>query len=290
MVKEKGFLGTVCSAVILLSFAPLCFGKTVELCGRYQGVTVGSTVVQTDYWNRELCPGDQCIKVDDQTGSFTVTKATYSCGYNVAAYPSILYGCAFGTCSPQSRLPARLDSLKCVNSSWTFEPSDSGRWDAAYDIWLCPDNHCGPGGFPGGAEVMVWLDYRNTNGWKEDKGPVTLNGRVWEVWHWDVDDAGGKRDYVAYLAHERIDSARNLDLLKFLADSRDRGYVKPSWYLYAVFAGVEIASPGIPFTSKAYSVSVDQDCGAKTVYQPLPAFTPTPTPKQTTDEIPPPPK
>ncbi|HET9870386.1 MAG TPA: glycoside hydrolase [bacterium] len=268
--------------------APLARAATVETCDQYRGVTVGPYVIQTDYWNQGQCPGTQCMSIDDQTGVFTVTKATYQCGYSVGGYPSILYGKAFGGESPGSGLPARVDSLKCVHSSWTFHPSDTGRWDAAYDIWLCPDNQCGPGGFPGGAEVMVWLDYRNTNGWQVDQGPVTLNGMPWEVWRWDVDDAGGKRTYVAYLAKTKTDSVKNLDLLEFLKDSHARGYLKPSWYLYAVLAGVEIASGGVPFTSESYSVSLNGDCGVAPQILPIPA-SPTPTPDLTPEDIPPPP-
>jgi hypothetical protein len=117
---------------------------------------------------------------------------------------------------------------------------------------------------------------------------VTLNGMGWEVWRWDVDDAGGKRTYMAYLAKVHTDSVRHLDLKKFLDDCQTRGIVQPSWYLYAVFAGDEIASGGIPFTSKKFSVSVNKDLGAKTVYVPVPP-TPTPTPDLTPETIPPPP-
>ena len=263
-------------------------GGTITTCAQYQGVPVGNYIVQTDYWNMGQCPGTQCVDIDDQTGSYTVTKATYSCGAAVAAYPSILYGKAFGSVSPNSDLPAQVSSLKCVNSDWTFQPTRTGRWDAAYDIWLCPDNQCGPTGFKGGAEIMVWLDYLNTNGWKTDEGPATIQGMNWEVWRWDVDLGGGLRNYVAYLAKTHTDSVKNLDLKKFLDDSQTRGYIQPSWYLYAVEAGNEIASGGIPFTSKSFSVSVNKDCGAKLVYVPVPV-TPTPTPDLTPEEIPPPP-
>ncbi len=136
---------------------------------------------------------------------------------------------------------------------------------------------------------MIWLDYLDTHGWQYDKGPATIDGMNWEVWWWGVDDSGGKRNYIAYLAQTRTDSIKNLDLKKFLDDAQARGYIQPSWYLYAVEAGNEIASGGIPFTSKSFSVSVNKDCGAKMVMTPLATFTPTPTPDLTPEVIPPPP-
>jgi hypothetical protein len=276
------------SLAIPLFAAAQAFGATVSSCSQYQGVTVGNYIVQTDYWNMGQCPGTQCMDIDDQTGSFTVTKATYNCVNSIAAYPSILYGKAFGSVSPNCDLPAPLNSLKCVESSWTFTPANTGRWDAAYDIWLCPDNQCGSNGFNGGAEIMIWLDYRNTNGWQHDMGPATIGGRNWEVWWWDVNDSAGKRNYVAYLAKDPTHSVKNLDIKKFLDDAQARGYIQPSWYLYAVLAGVELGSAGTPFTSKSFSVAVNKDCGAQPVYIPVPV-TPTPTPDLTPEDIPPPP-
>jgi hypothetical protein len=269
-----------------LFLAPRAFGGTVTACERYQTVTVGSYIISTGYWNKDLCPGTQCLSIDDQTGSFTVTDATYSCGYNVAAYPSVLYGYAWGSHSPNCGLPAPLSELKCVNTSWSFQPTDTGRWDAAYDIWLCPDNSCGPGGFNNGAEVMIWLDYRNTGGWKDHVGSVTLDGMQWEVWTKAGEGSGDNHIYVAYLANTLTTSVKDMDIKPFLDDCQARGYVKPSWYLYAVEVGNEIASGGIPFTSKSFSVSVNKDCGAKAVYGPITLFTPMPTPSSTPTVIP----
>ncbi len=275
---------------VIYPFLQQAGGATLDTCVRYQAVTAGSYIVQTDYWNQGQCPGTQCVSIDDQTGAYTVTKGDYHCSspYVVAAYPSILYGSAWSLKSPNSLLPAPLNKLKCVNSSWCFQPTDTGTWDAAYDIWLCPDNSCGSDGFKGGAEIMIWLDYRNTSGWKTDQGPVTLNGMTWEVWRWDKDDQGAPLNYVAYLAKTHTTCVKDLDIKAFLDDSQKQGYIQPSWYLYAVEAGIELRNGGIPFTSKSFSVSVNQDCGAKPAMTPVP-WTPTPTPDLTPEVIPPPP-
>jgi hypothetical protein len=274
--------------LILAACARMAPCATVDTCAPYQTVTAGNYVVECDYWNMPKCPGTQCLSIDDQTGAFSVTQATYSCGYNVAAYPNILYGCAWNVCSPNCDLPAQISSLKCVNTSWSFVPTDTGAWDAAYDIWICPDHQCGSGGFNNGAEIMVWLDYRDVNGWQYDKGPVTIDGMTWELWVMD-NNSPSKCQYVAYLAKTMTTSIKNLDLKGFFDDSQARGYIKPSWYLYAVEAGNEIHSGGIPFTSKSFSVSVNKPCGAKAVYTPLPTFTPTATVNATPEIIPTPP-
>ncbi|HTA76391.1 MAG TPA: hypothetical protein VK791_04475, partial [bacterium] len=263
------------SFVICFLLTGSVFSGTVETCARFQPVVVGSYIVQTDYWNKPKCPGEQCLSVNDQTGAFTVTRGDYHCSNpdEVAAYPSILYGSAYGSTSLHCDLPAKLSELKCVKSSWSFEPTNTGRWDAAYDIWLCPTGDCGPKGFLGGAEIMIWLDYRDVKGWKYDRGSVIIDGMNWEVWEWDQDVSVEHHKYVAYLAKTMTTSVENLDLKKFLDDCLAQGFIKPNWYLSAVEAGNEFHFGGIPFTSKSFSVSVNKDCGAKPAITPLPADT-----------------
>ena len=251
------------------------FSGTVETCAQYQTVKAGAYSVLTGYWNKDKCPGTQCLSVNDKTGAFTVTKATYSCGYNVSAYPCVLYGKAFGVASDQNDLPIQIGALKSLTSDWSFTPTYTGAWDAAYDIWICPDDNCGPGGFNGGAEVMVWLDYFNTGGWKQDEGPVHVAGSPWEVWTMKGGSGGDQWNYVAYLAKNKMTAVRGLDLKAILDDCGKRGYIKPSWYLYAVEAGNEIHSDGIPFTSNSFSVSVNKGPAVKPAFKP--AVTPTAT-------------
>jgi hypothetical protein len=157
-----------------------------------------------------------------------------------------------------------------VNTSWSFVPTNPGTWDAAYDIWFCPDHNCGSSGFNGGTELMIWLDYRNINGWQYDMGPVTIEGMNWEVWYWDNNTGVNKYKYVAYLPKTLMTSVTNLDIKPFLNDSQSRGYIQPSWYLYAVQAGNEMHAEGVPFTSKSFSVSVNKDCGLNSVITRVP--------------------
>jgi hypothetical protein len=263
--------------------------KTISTCDQYQAVTVGSYVVQTDYWNKGQCPGTQCVNIDDETGAYTVTQVAPNCSPKVSSYPSIMYGKGWYQESPHCDLPARISSLKNVLSDWDFSPTYAGSWDAAYDIWFCPDNSCGVTGFTGGAEMMIWVDYQNTHGWQDDQGPVTLEGNTWEVWKWKIDNPTEQRIYVAYLAKNLAHSVTNLDLTAFFKDSEARGFIQPSWYLYAVEAGIEIADRGVPFTCNHFSVSVNQKPATKANYGFIPTFTPTPIPTPDMSPIPPPP-
>jgi Glycosyl hydrolase family 12 len=253
-MMRTGFL-----AVCLLTLSIPALAGMVNDCESFKGVQVGHFYVGPDYWNKPKCPGDQCLKIDDKTGDFTVTSDNFSCGYNVASYPNILYGTAWGTNSGAKDLPAPLSAIQNVLSDWTIQTTHTGAWDAAYDIWLCSDHTCGTAdGFNGGAEVMIWLDYSSVNGWKYDLGTVSIQGVDWEVWQAEGGDPGkSKWQYVAYLAKTHMSSVKNLDIKKFLDDSVKRGFIQPSWWLYAVQAGNELHTQGVPFTSKGFSVTVN---------------------------------
>jgi len=230
----------------------------IATCDQYLEVTVGSYVVETNFFNQPACPGTQCMVIDSVTGAFTVTQCP-DCGVTVASYPNVLYGCSWGICSPGSSLPEQVSALTSATSSWSFSVGGAAgdNWNVAYDLWFCPDDNCGANGFPGGAELMIWLDYQNIGGWLNDQGPVNLNGRNWEVWTATQGSGGDSWDYVAYLiAPPMVTSVADLDLMAFIQDARARGYVLDTQYLYAVQAGIELRTGGIPYEHHSFSVSV----------------------------------
>ena len=234
-------------------FAPLSQAAVIQTCEGNQSVTVGSYVVGTNYWNPKACGGRQCIAINDKTGSFTVTDDSFSCAPEVASYPFIFYGSHFGSLSPNSILPMKITNLKNVTTSWDFQSPTEGSWDAAYDVWFSR----GPstvGGFRGGAELMIWLDYRgNVPPAGQKVGQVLIDGKNWTLWEGPIG-----WNYIAYLADDPVTSVKDLDLMNFLKDSMSRGFIDSSWYLSAVEAGDELRTGGAPFTSHSFSVSVNR--------------------------------
>ena len=234
-------------------------GVTVNTCDSYTAVNVGTYVVESDFWNQGRCPGTQCMAINDTTGAFTVTQFP-SCGNTVASYPNVLYGCSFGTCSSGSVLPKPVGSLAGVTSSWSFSVGgvSTDQYDVAYDIWFCPDNTCGANGFPKGTELMIWLDYQNVSGWQSHLGSVSLDGHSWDVWVATQGASGNSWTYLAYMIKvPMVPSVTNLDLNAFFKDAVSRGYVQNSWYLYAIQAGDELRTGGLPYNNNSFSVSIN---------------------------------
>jgi Glycosyl hydrolase family 12 len=232
-------------------------GGLVTMCALFGTVGVGSYLVETDYWNQASCPGTQCMTVNSETGAFSVTEGP-DCGDTAASFPNTLYGSSYGVSSTGSVLPLQVSTLSSVTSNWDFSVGGSTEdaYDVAYDIWFCPDTSCGASGFPGGLELMIWLDYQNTGGWEMPLGSVSLAGYTWNPWV--APPTGDGSTYLAYLIQPpMVTSVTSLDLLAFFKDAEARGYLQSSWYLYAVQAGDELRMGGLPFVSTTFSVTVN---------------------------------
>jgi hypothetical protein len=241
------------SSVLTPSSAP----TLIATCDRLHVETVGPYVIEANYWDQS-CPGTQCMVIDPVTGAFTVTQFP-DCGMAPASFPNALYGCSWGICSPGSTLPKQVSALTSATSSWSFSVGGvaSDKWNVAYDLWFCPDTNCGTSGFPGGAELMIWLDYQNVGGWLYDQGPANLAGRTWEVWTGTQGSGASAWTYLAYLiAPPMVTSVADLDLMAFINDAKARGYVLDSQYLYAIQAGIELRTGGIPYEHHSFSASV----------------------------------
>jgi hypothetical protein len=245
-------------------------------CARYDNFVVGSYVVQTDYWNDRCLQGDQCIAVNTATGAFVVDPGPQGNCQSVSSFPNVTYGCAYANCSPKSMLPMPISELTSLSSTWKFAvgggPKDA--WNVSYEIWFCPDANCGATGFPGGLELMIWLDYQNAGGYKDHLATVSLDGYSWDVWGASM-AAGGATDswnYMNYIVKgPKLSSVKDLDLMPFIQDAIARGYAKDSWYLFAIQAGMEVRQGGMPFISDSFLVTVN---GVTPNHAPLPSTGP----------------
>lgn len=283
---RRVFLRLLIAFLFLASTLPGFFlsakAASTTLCGQFDTVnTENGYVVQNNIWNG--ASNSQCIQVDTTTGAFTITKAENSLGTSgpPASYPSIFRGCHWGKCSPASELPIQVTMLASVTSSWNITTVSSGAWDAAYDIWLSPSQNTS-GGYNGGAEIMIWLNSRGVQPAGSRIATVSLANATWEVWYtfmgWN---------YIAYRRTQPASTVSNLDILSFIQDAADRGYVDRSWYLHAIEAGFELWQGGVGMRSNSFSVTISTSGATHTptsmrtptatLHVPSPTRTQTPT-------------
>lgn len=222
---------------------------STTLCGRYDTAFAGHRyVVQNNVWGATTA---QCLAVNGN--GFAITRAEHRNPTDgpPASYPSIFYGCHYGTCSPHTILPLRVDSPRFtrLHTAVTMAHPASGTWDAAYDLWFDPAAR--RDGQNTGAELMVWLNHRGgIQPAGVDVGTVHLAGATWQVWHADVG-----WQVVTYVRETPTDSIR-FPVADFYGDAVERGYAQPSWYLTSVQAGFETWVGGTGLAVRSFSVDI----------------------------------
>ena len=216
----------------------------VSLCRRYQHVTVAAAqgarfVVKNDnYGGRHR----ECLVVQKGSPNFTVTRSPVPAWHRKPrAYPFILRGCSWGTCSPDSGLPVQVSAMQRPMASWATTQVPHGRWDAAFDIWFGTQPMTT--GQADGAELMIWLSARHVPvppgtpvvrvahaRWYLLSGPACHGGTCW--------------NYVQFRRVRPVTSVTNLPLSPFFRRAEARGWVKPGWWLENIEAGFELWQGG----------------------------------------------
>jgi hypothetical protein len=222
-------------------------------CGRYQHVTVTTRagtafVVRNDFWGTRRV----CLQNSGLRPNFRVTRTRRNAIHGkVMSFPYILRGCSWGVCSPKSRLPARVRSLRKPEASWRVFARARGRWNASLETWFGKRDM--KTGQANGAELMIWL---NRHGPVHPAGPrvasdVGIGGRSYHVYlrqsRWNT---------ITYLMTTATTSVRHLDLRPLVAYAVSRGYIQDSWYLIGVEAGFELWRGGAGLATDSFSVKV----------------------------------
>lgn len=185
------------------------------------------------------------------TSNFTVNTATATTtGGEPTAYPSLFYGCHWGTCSTGTGLPLAVSSVETTGTVVTTDSTtfgSSGTMDDSYDIWFNPDETTSDNS--SGTEMMIWLN--STGGPTPagtSKATATIGGNVYDVW----DNSGT----VTFVLATPTDTVTNLDLGPLTTYAVDNNYLPASDYLIDVEAGFELWSGGSADAVNNFAVGV----------------------------------
>ena len=216
------------------------------LCDQYASTTVGGRyVVQNNRWGTSAT---QCISVGSSGFQITRQDGVSNSGAPVS-YPSMFYGCHYTNCSPGTVLPKKLNTMRAVNSSISFNYVSNAKYDATYDIWLDPTAKKDG---VNQTEIMIW--FNRTGGVQpvgSAKTTASIGGKSWQVW---IGNNGGN-NVVSYVAPSSM-SSWSFNILDFIKDTRNRGYCTDSWYLTSVQAGFEPWQGGVGLAVNSFSTSV----------------------------------
>jgi hypothetical protein len=222
-----------------------------ETCEQYGTISVsgGEYIIQNNVWGANT---RQCVESTGGTG-FIVSVSEHNQG-SVAGYPSIFKGCHWDVCTNnKGGGPIRVSD--CRSAPFSFSVSSyrpSGNYNVAAEAWLNPSTDCS-GGYSGGAEIMIVLDYHGMYPAGSQVG--TFNGH--DVYYTNVG-----WEFVTYVITGR--NSASGDMMDFINDAASRGYVNRSWYIHDMEAGFEIMSGGQGLECLSFAFSMSGNGGTTT--------------------------
>ena len=192
-------------------------------------------IIRNDFWS----PAHVCVQT---AGRFaTAWRVTSSSGLRhgfIGAFPDEFYGCSYGKCTKDARLPAMWTSVPRVAVTWITEPGlPSGTVNKALDIWLSVHRHVG--GQAKGAEVMVWLAASYTPPY--GRLPIVRVGGVrYFFGHHRACDVLGCWNYILFRRVVPVSAIHGLLLAPFFRFAASHHLASRAWFLEGVEAGTEI--------------------------------------------------
>lgn len=225
---------------------------TITLCRRYQHITVHDAagtrfVVKNDNYGGRR----ECLANYGRGANFTVTRsAARSADGEPVAYPFILRGCSWGTCSPRSGLPQPVAALAGPTVSWATGQPEPGQWNAALDIWF--GKRAMTTGQANGAELMIWLRARGVP--VPAHTPVAVVGHArWHLLHWRACRRGTCWTIVVFRRVRATSSVSRLSLAPFIARAERHGWIRRRWWLENIEAGFELWRGGTGLTTRSFT-------------------------------------
>ena len=213
------------------------------LCRPYDRRTVKRSGTSYILRNDVFSTDHECLKVHNRGVGFTVVKSTANAHTgDTDAFPEVVYGCAWGLCSPGSMLPRRVTRFAQLKSSWsTSWRKAPGHFDVAYDIWF---GHRGTiHGQALGAELMIWLGTKRFG--VPTQNPILRIGgqRYYYARHKACNDFGCW-NYILFRRVTPTAHVQHLNLMPFIRKAQHFNQVGKHWWLKSIDAGFEIWNGG----------------------------------------------
>lgn len=228
-------------------YTPRATSGTTTVCsrvGRHLFVERGRYAIRTPNWRGR---GPVCIRNHGGDANFQVTRVPKAgSGGFVETFPSILYGCYWGVCTRNNKLPMRVRDVKALHSTLEVRTRSDAEADATFDLWFGHRPHSRGRGHINGAELMVFIKHIGGCCSLRDPEHVSAGRYDYKLMHWTAFDPRTKQhpyrewNYIQFRMTEQTTSVHRLDLLALIRIAEREHLIRPDWYLENVEAGFEV--------------------------------------------------
>jgi hypothetical protein len=239
------------SAAVSAGAASGASTSTATMCRSYQHITVtGSSGTQFLVKNDNYGGHGECLTNLGGGPNFRVARSSLpTFNKKVQAYPFIVLGCSWGTCSPGSSLPRKLSVLSRPAATWQTSQNAKGTWNASFDLWFGKQRMTTG---QANGELMIWLSARNRTVPARTR-VVTVDQVRWYLLHTRACYNGTCWNSVQFRRVRPALGVKNLQLSPFITRAEAHGWIKPSWWLENIEAGFEIWQGGTGLATDSFS-------------------------------------
>lgn len=173
---------------------------------------------------------------------------------SVKAFPALVTGWHWSSdYTHGSHLPVGLSSLHHLHARTRFELTADGRYNVAYDLWCHKTPHAHWYSSPA-AEVMVWLQRRDTHPAGDYQGHVMLEGRLWAFYEGSMPTGWPIYTFVS----ENDTNDLVMDIQPLLAYLSDTGrWKRDALFLSSIEFGTEIHSGSGELHIRDWQLDID---------------------------------
>ncbi len=200
----------------------------------------------------------ECVSnVGDQANFRIESSTTPQFAWN--AYPNLFAGCQYGNCSRSSPVPLQIDHLTHLSMT-LYTRFWHGIGDDATDFWFTKKNPYRSRYHPNGAELMIWLAWRDVP--KHGCKPMPhIDHWQWciETWRASLpNDPKVQWNYIQFRwrGRHRHPSVTQLNILPFIHYAEQLGLMNHTWWASSLDAGFEVITGGVGDGILKYSLDI----------------------------------
>lgn len=219
---------------LVIIFSATYAQDTTHYCNTFEETQFGNYLLQNNTWGQgEITDFSQCVyTVSD--GSFGWKWDWPNVGYDVKAYPEVIFGKKpWSPGSTYNLLPILLSDIVQFSVDYEFSTSAEGVYNTAFEFWATESFLSDGNNIT--TEVMIWID---NNGMVPAGSPidtVSFDGYSYILYRADWDTW----TYYAFLS-ETSQSSGVLNVHKFISYMFDNELLNPNDYLASLEFGNEV--------------------------------------------------
>jgi hypothetical protein len=246
-----------CKAEEINTLAVTSPGFNSSISGKFETIAAAPYYMMNNIWNADSPgAGQQSSYFKNINNWGAIAKHTTGAG-KIKSYPAVVMGTHYNTSSGTSLLPQQIGRLKTIRSWWR-QKSWATKYDAAYDLWFDPIASIG--NRPARDELMIWLNWSNTNpiagrgynlfGTPRADDRQRIGNMTWNIYH----GSNGINNVTSFVPTTKLDNI-DINMRPLIDYCLRKGWLQSSEYLTSIQAGWEITSGGT-FKTTAYGVSL----------------------------------